>query len=96
AKLYWVLENDYINCFANRLAPGDRHCRVLSAAFGVLGAAHALQFVESHRSFRFALKLTVRTVNFGSDSLSFVCIILDVGQYTTGKHRVITKYHLNL
>ncbi|EGZ18285.1 hypothetical protein PHYSODRAFT_502171 [Phytophthora sojae] len=43
AKLYWIMENEYLNYFANLLAPvRDRHFRTVGAALGVLGAAHGL------------------------------------------------------
>ncbi|KAE9005607.1 hypothetical protein PF011_g11964 [Phytophthora fragariae] len=44
AKLYWIMENQYLDYFATLLAPArDRHFRVVGTLLGILGAAHALQ-----------------------------------------------------
>ncbi|EEY62835.1 uncharacterized protein PITG_15262 [Phytophthora infestans T30-4] len=46
AKLYWLLENDYIDYFAGLLAPErDRHFRVVGTVLGMLGAIHGLQLL---------------------------------------------------
>eukprot|EP00644_Phytophthora_capsici_P010009 jgi/Phyca11/130037/e_gw1.90.10.1 len=77
AKLYWIMENDYLDYFVTLLAPErDRHFRVVGTGLGLLGAVHALQFASHVGASVIAKKLTIRTVNFGSDSVSFVTIIV--------------------
>ncbi|KAL3656930.1 hypothetical protein V7S43_018135 [Phytophthora oleae] len=77
AKLYWFMENGYLDYFVTLLAPErDRHFRVVGTGLGVLGAAHALQLLSHLGASVIARKLTVRTVKFGSDSMSFVTIIV--------------------
>ncbi|EGZ12792.1 hypothetical protein PHYSODRAFT_512348 [Phytophthora sojae] len=69
AKLYWIMENKYLDYFATLLAPArDRHFRVVGTALGVLGAAHGLVFLNHLGASVYAGRLTVRPVNFGSDA----------------------------
>ncbi|KAG7379652.1 hypothetical protein PHYPSEUDO_008335 [Phytophthora pseudosyringae] len=79
AKLYWLMEDEYLDYFATLLAPErDRHFRVVGSALGVLGAAHALQLLGHLGASIVARKLTVRTANLGADSLSFVTIAVQL------------------
>lgn len=77
AKLYWIMENKYLDYFATLLAPArDRHFRVVGTALGVLGAAHGLVFLNHLGASVYAGRLTVRPVNFGSDGLSLMSLVV--------------------
>jgi hypothetical protein len=67
AKLYWLLENEYLNYFAGLLAPErDHHFRVVGAAMGVLGATHGLQLCLHLGVSAIARSPTVQPLKLGS------------------------------
>jgi hypothetical protein len=81
AKLYWLMENEFLDYFATLLAPAhDRHFRVVGTVFGVLGAAHVLQLLSHLGASIVARRLTVRSMDLGSDSLSLMSLVLHVGR----------------
>ncbi|GMF50979.1 unnamed protein product [Phytophthora fragariaefolia] len=79
AKLYWLMENEYLVYFATLLAPArDRHFQAMGTFLGVLGAAHALQLLMHLGSTIIARRLRVRPMNIGSDGMSLVSLVFYV------------------
>ncbi|ETI55808.1 hypothetical protein F443_01561 [Phytophthora nicotianae P1569] len=67
AKLYWLMENEYLDYFAGLLASErDRHFRVVGTTLGILGAIHGLQMLCHLKAATFARRLRVRPLNVGS------------------------------
>ncbi|GMF20650.1 unnamed protein product [Phytophthora lilii] len=77
AKLYWLMENEYLDYFATLLAPSrDRHFRVVGTALGIIGAAHALQLLTHLGASIISQRLAVRSLNLGSDSMSLITLVI--------------------
>ncbi|KAF1795729.1 hypothetical protein GQ600_24848 [Phytophthora cactorum] len=72
AKLYWIMENEYIDYFTNLLAPAhDRHFRAVGAALCVLGIVNGMQLVSHVGTSILEWKITVRPLVPSSRIIAF-------------------------
>ncbi|KUF81470.1 hypothetical protein AM588_10000264 [Phytophthora nicotianae] len=78
AKLYWIMENEYIDYFTNLLAPAqDRHFQTVGAFLCVLGIANGMQLVSHVGSSILKWNITARPLGPSSRVMAFCASIVN-------------------